>query len=232
MSLQKSPKIIGTMFDQIAPNYDLVNRLTSFGQDVRWRKKLAQFIPNKSGLNLLDLATGTGDILITLQNKFATGIGIDLSEGMLKAGQAKILKQKLTHKITLQQGDATALPLPNESTDIITIAFGIRNVDNVPKALSEMFRILTPNGRVLILEFSLPSNWFIRHGYLLYFRHILPLIGGLISGNKKAYSYLNQSVESFPYGEKFLALLKDAGFSNIQDHKLCFGVATIYQGDK
>jgi demethylmenaquinone methyltransferase/2-methoxy-6-polyprenyl-1,4-benzoquinol methylase len=191
-------------------------------------------LPERSELDVLDLATGTGDQLITLAatGRLRSGIGIDLAEKMLAIGREKILAKQLDGMLTLQTGDAGAIPFPDNSFDAVSITFGIRNVSDVPAALRELYRVLRPNGRALILEFSLPRNGFIRRSYLFYFRHILPRLGGLISGDSHAYRYLNQTVETFPYGAAFCSLMKDSGFTSVQATELTFGIATVYSGDK
>jgi len=224
-----------TMFDRIAHRYDLLNRLLSMGQDVVWRKRMARYIGDKKDQQVLDLATGTGDQLIFLHSRkvdIARGIGIDMAEEMLKVGRQKLSERKLDEVFSLQTGDATSIPFEDESFDAVTISFGIRNVGDVEKSLNEIWRVLKPDGRALILEFSLPANRILRRLYLLYFRHVLPKIGALISGDGYAYSYLNKTVESFPYGKEFCELLSSAKFKNINAHPLTFGIATIYQADK
>lgn len=223
------------MFDRIAHRYDLLNRLLSLGQDVVWRNRVARCLPEKSGQHILDLATGTGDQLISIFSKSgraASGIGIDMAENMLALGRSKLKKRRLDSSVKLQTGDATAIPFPENTFDAVTISFGIRNVTNVPHSLREMRRVLQPGGRVIILEFSLPKNRLLRRFYLFYFRHILPRIGGLISGDSYAYRYLNETVETFPYGDEFCDLLREAGFEAVKMTPLTFGIATIYQGDK
>jgi demethylmenaquinone methyltransferase/2-methoxy-6-polyprenyl-1,4-benzoquinol methylase len=223
------------MFDRIAHRYDLLNHLLSFGQDIMWRKKLRRHLPEKRPLDVLDMATGTGDQLIALAQKdglVGKGTGMDLAEKMLEVGREKIREMGMADRLTLTQGDAVDVPVEDNSYDLLTISFGIRNVLDVPRSLKNMYRALRPGGRVLILEFSLPQNSLIRNGYLFYFRHILPKLGGLISGDYYAYNYLNKTVETFPYGDAFCSLLQDAGFTNVRAVSLTFGVATIYRGDK
>jgi len=223
------------MFDRIAQRYDLLNRLLSFGQDVVWRKKLARFLPEGECLEVLDLATGTADVIIYLFQKSARvfrAVGIDLAERMLEIGQQKIREHQLDQVVELKVGDATRIPFPDNQFHVVTIAFGIRNVENVPQSLREMYRVLKPGGRALVLEFSLPRSPIVRNAYLFYFRNILPRIGGWISGDHYAYQYLNKTVESFPYGESFAQLMTEAGFSRVGYKSLTFGVATIYYGDK
>ncbi len=191
-------------------------------------------LPRGSNLHLLDLATGTGDVLIGLYRdtgKIVRGTGLDLSSKMLGRGHAKILRDDLQGSLTLSRGDASRLGFADASFDAVTMAFGIRNVVDVPETLREVRRVLRPRGRALILEFSLPTNPFIRGGYLAYFRHVLPLIGGAISGDMEAYRYLNRSVEAFPHGEAFCGLLRNAGFVEVKSFPMTLGVATLYQGD-
>ncbi|MCC6142634.1 MAG: bifunctional demethylmenaquinone methyltransferase/2-methoxy-6-polyprenyl-1,4-benzoquinol methylase UbiE [Candidatus Hydrogenedentes bacterium] len=226
---------VDRMFDRIAHRYDLLNRLLSFGRDIAWRKRMARHLPAHKSLNILDLATGTADVLLFLHSqepRVARGVGVDPSAGMLHFGKRKIQKAGLDTRFRLVRGDGQALPLPRDTFDAVTIAFGIRNVADVARGLREMHRILRPGGRALILEFSLPGNALVRWGYLFYFRHVLPRIGGLISGDFYAYRYLNATVETFPYGDAFAALMREAGFQDVEAHRLSFGIATLYQGDK
>lgn len=223
------------MFDRISSRYDLLNRLLSFRRDVIWRKKLPELLPQRENLKILDLATGTGDVLFSLvenNSQIVFGIGLDMASEMLKLAQVKINKFQLQDKLSLVRGDATKIPFEENIFDATTIAFGIRNVIDVNQSLSEMYRILTPNGKALILEFSLPNNKIIKSLYLFYFRKILPTVGGIISGDSYAYRYLNQTVETFPYGEDFCELMKKAGFNLVKQHPMTFGIATVYEGTK
>ncbi|MCB9640827.1 MAG: bifunctional demethylmenaquinone methyltransferase/2-methoxy-6-polyprenyl-1,4-benzoquinol methylase UbiE [Myxococcales bacterium] len=223
------------MFDRIASTYDPLNRMLSAGIDVRWRKRVAKHLPSHEQLHLLDLATGTGDLLITLckeEPRIQKALGMDLSEGMLAVGREKLQKLQLPQPASLETGDATQIPVEDQSFDAVTIAFGIRNVNDVPASLREMHRVLRPKGRAIILEFSLPKSRLMRGLYLFYFRRVLPMIGSMVSGDRYAYSYLNQSVEAFPYGEAFCQMMRDAGFADVKATPLTFGIATIYQGDK
>jgi demethylmenaquinone methyltransferase/2-methoxy-6-polyprenyl-1,4-benzoquinol methylase len=223
------------MFNRISGRYDFLNRFLSFGLDIIWRKKLVNFLPKKDDLKILDLATGTGDVLIYLLRNsklISKAYGIDMAEGMLTIGKEKIEKNGLNEKITLQLGDINQVSFEGNMFDCTTIAFGIRNVEDPKQVLNEMFRVLKENGKALILEFSLPQSPILKTVYLLYMRYILPVLGAVISGDFKAYKYLNQTVEKFPYGEEFCALMKEAGFKNVKANPLTFGVATIYEGDK
>lgn len=223
------------IFDAIYRRYDLVNRVLSLGLDVRWRKKLCEFIPEAADLKILDLATGTADVVITLTQhcpRITTAYGVDLSQNMLELGREKVRALRLDPKIILQTGDAARLSFLNEEFDMATMAFGIRNVENPISVLKEIFRVLKPNGRGVILEFSLPRNLLMKLFYLTYLKFIVPLIGGTLSGNFRAYFYLNRTIEKFPYGEVFIRMMKQCGFKNVRAVPLLFGIATIYCGEK
>ena len=232
---EPSRQEIWKMFDQISPTYDRVNRVMTLGLDQRWRKAMGRYLPKGSGLKLLDCATGTGDQIIALMqqsHQISEVVGIDLSEQMLAIGRAKIAQQPYASSVNMQVASALEIPFPENTFDCITIAFGIRNVTDVSKALSEFLRVLKPNGRLLILEGTLPSHQVVRSLHLFYLRYCLPWIGGLISKKQAAYRYLNETIETFPCGEKFLQLMRQAGFADPQAHPLMGGIATIYQGEK
>lgn len=223
------------MFDRIAHRYDLLNRILSMGTDKGWRKTMRRYLPGEGPLRLLDLATGTADVMLFLDRtsgRIESGVGLDLSAGMLSFGRIKIHERGLEKRLRLVRGDATCLGAASDSFDAATFSFGIRNVLDVPAALREMLRVLRPGGRALILEFSIPRLAIVRVPYLLYFRHVLPLIGGIVSGDASAYRYLNKTVETFPYGDAFLSLMRDAGYENLRAIPLSFGIATLYLGDK
>ena len=212
------------LFDRIATTYDTVNRVLSFGIDSLWRKQVVRRLPQGA---VLDLACGTGELALAIAKKKGVQVtGLDLSEGMLEVARGRTEG----HSITLIHGDAQHLPLADGSFDATTIAFGIRNVPDVPAALAEMHRVLRPGGRTLILEFSLPANRVVRALHCFYLRHILPRVGGWISGDREAYRYLNTTIESFPYGEDFLSLVRAAGFSDCSATPLTLGIATLYEG--
>jgi demethylmenaquinone methyltransferase/2-methoxy-6-polyprenyl-1,4-benzoquinol methylase len=222
------------MFDRIAPRYDLLNRLLSFRRDVAWRRAMARALPAGESLRVLDLATGTADVLISLsraRGKIGRGVGLDKSAGMIARGKDKIARERGSAPLDLVRGDACGLGFRDGCFDAVSMAFGIRNVPDVPVALREMRRVIRPGGRALILEFSMPRNALVRMGYLLYFRHVLPRVGGVVSGDAQAYRYLNESVEAFPRGEGFLALMREAGFENSVAMPLSFGIATLYVGE-
>lgn len=220
------------MFNQIAPNYDRINRILSFGLDIGWRKQLVKFLPKKQSMQILDLATGTGDQLLALLNSNAeiqNAVGIDLAKEMLNIAEKKLSAHK--DKISLLQADAQKLPFLDETFDAATFSFGIRNVPNPVESLKEIHRTLRSNGVCLVLEFSLPSRP-IRSGYLFYLRHILPRVGNLLSKQANAYTYLNQTIETFPSGNAFLELLHDAGFRQVSLKSMAFGSVTLYIGIK
>ncbi|MDO8580305.1 MAG: bifunctional demethylmenaquinone methyltransferase/2-methoxy-6-polyprenyl-1,4-benzoquinol methylase UbiE [Candidatus Omnitrophota bacterium] len=223
------------MFNAISPRYDFLNHLLSFGLDTKWRDQLAAFLPGKEHLDVLDIATGTADVLLSLaknNSRVTFGTGVDMAEKMLDIGRKKIHEQKLDNRIKLQAADANLLPFGDYSFDVATIAFGIRNVEYPTRVLREMHRVLHRGGRALILEFSLPKNPLVRFGHLFYLRVFVPIIGFLVSGHYRAYKYLNQTIESFPSGQVFCNLMKEAGFQNVKANPLLLGVASIYQGDK
>ncbi|RPI01139.1 MAG: bifunctional demethylmenaquinone methyltransferase/2-methoxy-6-polyprenyl-1,4-benzoquinol methylase UbiE [Calditrichaeota bacterium] len=219
------------MFNRIAGRYDLLNRLLSLRQDVRWRRRLTDKLPQRDHLNVVDLATGTADLMLTLHQRcpqIRSMIGIDPARNMLTLGRKKLERIMFRSQPFLIQGDAHHLSLHSKSADVVTMAFGIRNISNLQPVLAEIKRVLRESGKLFILEFSLPTHRFIRAIYLFYFRHILPRIGRWISGDSTAYTYLNHTVEDFPYGEAFCAILEKAGFTHVHAEPLTFGVVTIY----
>ncbi len=222
------------LFDQIAETYDLLNILLSLGIDRLWRRKIIKLLKSDKIDHALDMATGTGDMAILLaKNSNASRVeGIDLSTEMISIGNQKVKKKDLHHKCELKIGDGVTIPYPDQSQDLITITFGIRNFPDFKESMKNMYRVLKPGGKAVIMEFSLPENFFVRKFYLLYFRHILPLIGNIISGHKNAYTYLNQTVEEFPYGEEFANHFKEVGFEEVDIHPLTFGIASIYVAKK
>jgi demethylmenaquinone methyltransferase/2-methoxy-6-polyprenyl-1,4-benzoquinol methylase len=222
------------MFDDISSRYDPLNHILSLGMDILWRKRLVNLAP-EGRIKILDLATGTGDVLLTFAEKrpdFYSAVGIDLADRMMRIGAHKVKQRRLHNKISFKHADATALPFPDTSFDVTTISFGIRNIPDYIRALREMRRILKPDGKALILEFSLPQNIFIRFFHLLYLRIFVPLIGFMLTGNYSAYRYLNQTIESFPYGNEFCRLMEQSQFKKVKAHRLLFGAATIYEGQK
>lgn len=223
------------MFDRIAPTYDAVNRVLSFGQDIIWRNRLCRAVPQEGSLVLLDIATGTADLLLAMCEKrqnIKAATGIDLSVNMLRLAQKKVDQKKLSTPIQLIHADGAALPFSDHSFDIVSIAFGIRNIVERKRALLEIERVLKPQGLLLVLEFSLPQSALIRTLYLAYFRYILPLIGGLISKEPGAYHYLNKTVEQFSPPWQFCESLGEAGFVEVSSNALSLGIATLYSARK
>lgn len=220
------------MFNQIASTYDRINRILSFGMDRSWRKSILRFLPKGNSLSLLDLATGTGDQLFALMDpKIDAAHGMDLAEEMLAHAKRKSEISPYREKISWSVGDASAIDQPSQSFDLVTISFGIRNVEDPQKALREMLRILKPGGRAFVLEFSLPPIPF-RPLYLFYLRHILPRLGGLLSKSPSSYRYLNTTIEAFPSGRSFCHWMEKAGFSDVKSHAMALGAVTLYYGDK
>ena len=225
---------IAKMFDRISPKYDRLNHLLSFNIDKTWRKKTAKAVAKDQPKTILDLATGTGDLAIALAkyNPQAHIIGVDISENMLAIGKEKIKKQGLENQVDLRLGDAAALPFESQFFDAVTVAFGVRNFENLQQGLSEICRVLKPNGQVYILEFSMPERFPIKQAYRLYFKQILPKIGKQVSKDDWAYSYLPESVERFPKPAAFLQTLNDNGLSEATARSLTWGIATLYTARK
>ncbi len=223
------------MFDSIAPYYVLLNHILSFGLDFLWRRKLANAVNKDKQLKALDLATGTGDLLISILRRnpnITEALGLDISENMLALCRDRIAKHKLTDRASLVRSDAADSGLADESFDLVTMGFGIRNMPDVPKTLCEIHRLLRQDGTALILEFSQPTNRIIRKCYLLYLRNFVPMLGRLLSGDKNAYRYLNTSVENFYSMKDFSALMRKAGFVDVNAVPLTFGIVCIYKASK
>lgn len=221
------------MFDAISKEYDGLNRVISFGIDVKWRKKVVQIVANSNPKLILDIATGTGDMAINLAQTNAEKIvGLDISEGMLDVGKQKVLKKGLENKIEMVVGDSENLPFENDTFDAITVGFGVRNFETLEKGLSEIYRVLKPHGVFVILETSVPTKTPFKQGYNIYSKHILPVIGKLFSKDRSAYRYLSDSASVFPYGEALNNILRKIGFINVISKPQTFGVATIYTSSK
>lgn len=220
------------MFDNIAPKYDLLNHVLSMKIDVAWRNTLVKWMKKDSVEKVLDVATGTGDLAIAVhKGTQAEVVGLDLSQQMLNVGLVKIKKLNLDGRISMQKGDAENLPFEDNSFDAVSVAFGVRNFENLNKGLAELRRVVKENRSVYILEFSKVEG-FLGPFYMFYFRNILPRIGKLISKDHRAYSYLPDSVNAFPYGEKMKNILLETGFKNVECKKLSLGIATIYKATK
>lgn len=222
------------LFDKIAPDYDKLNHILSLNIDKGWRKKaVCELADEDRPLKVLDVACGTADFTIEIARKVAEGsevTGIDISEGMMAVGREKI--QKAGVAAALSVADCEALPYEADTFDRISVGFGVRNFEHLELGLSEMFRVLAPGGKLVILELSIPSNAFIRWCYKLYFLKVLPAIGGLVSGNRGAYEYLPASVLRFPTPDKFIGMLKGAGFATVSHTPLTFGICRMYVGKK
>ncbi|SHG03733.1 demethylmenaquinone methyltransferase / 2-methoxy-6-polyprenyl-1,4-benzoquinol methylase [Salegentibacter echinorum] len=226
-------KQVEQMFDKISGNYDGLNRVISLGTDVSWRKKVIALVAAEKPEAVLDIATGTGDLAIQMTGIDAKKIiGLDLSEGMLAVGRKKISAKNLDGKVEMIQGDSEDLPFEENSFDAITVAFGVRNFENLEKGLSEIHRVLRPGGIFVVLETSVPTRFPFKQGYKLYSGAILPLIGKVFSKDREAYSYLSKSAAAFPHGEAFNNILKKTGFINVENKPQTFGVATIYTASK
>ncbi len=224
---------VENMFDRIAPHYDLLNRMLSFGIDKIWRKNVIKILKQKPAPMILDVATGTGDLAIEACNTEPVAVyGVDISTEMLKIASEKVKKKRLHMTVHLKEGDSEDLPFDNNFFDAVLVAFGVRNFEHLQKGLSEMQRVLRPGGRLIVLEFSKPKRFPFKQLYYFYFNKILPFWGGVISRDKKAYSYLPASVLSFPEGLDFEQEIKKSGLEPTESLPQTFGIATIYVATK
>lgn len=222
------------MFDRIAPKYDLLNRVLSLGVDIWWRKRAIGYLRQSKPAEILDVATGTADVAILMAKmlKPTRVVGIDIANQMLEFGREKIGKEGLAGVITLETGDSENLQFADASFDAVTVAFGVRNFENLEKGLAEMARVLRPGGRVVILEFSRPHLFPFKQLYNAYFKYVLPLIGRLTSRDMRAYTYLFESVQIFPEGNQFTEILTKTGFNNPLCERLTLGICSIYSATK
>lgn len=221
------------MFDAISGNYDGLNRVISFGIDVKWRKKVLRLVQEQNPDTVLDIATGTGDLAILMAKTNASKItGLDISSGMLEIGKQKVKDRALENRIAMVLGDSENMPFPDNHFDAITVSFGIRNFETLEKGLAEILRVLKPNGIFVILETSVPEKTPFKQGYRLYTKNILPIIGRLFSKDNVAYGYLSESAAVFPYGKQLNNILRKIGFTNVKALPQTFGVATIYTASK
>lgn len=222
------------MFDNIAHRYDFLNHLFSLGIDRLWRRKAVRILLSKNPTKVLDLATGTGDFAIAAarRSKELKVVGLDISAGMLEVGRKKIASMGLSGRVEMLKGSAESIAFEDGAFDAFTVAFGVRNYQNLQAGLSEMHRVLAPGGSGLILEFSKPTIFPIKQIFHLYFRFIMPTIGRWVSKDNAAYSYLPESVEAFPEGESMRKILSEAGFVSIQIHRLSGGIASLYEVQK
>jgi len=233
-SSKRKKEQVEQMFDTIAEKYDPMNRLMSLGNDRLWRKKAILSLKELNPKKILDIATGTGDFAITAYHLLSPEkiTGIDISEGMLKIGQQKIEKLKLTNHITLQVGDSIGLDFDTQTFDAVTVAFGVRNFESLSKGLCEMYRVLKVGGVAVILELSEPQNIFLKFGYKIYTKLIIPIFARFISKDIRAYNYLPQSIETFPQGKEMKALLHECGFSQVEVKTFTFGSCSFYRAVK
>jgi demethylmenaquinone methyltransferase/2-methoxy-6-polyprenyl-1,4-benzoquinol methylase len=231
-SLSKKDQV-AKMFNNISRRYDFLNQLLSLGIDKMWRKRAIGVLEPLKPKILLDVATGTGEFALEALKLNPDKIyGIDIADGMLDIGRKKILAKNVNAKVELLHGDSENIPFGENKFDAATVAFGVRNFENLKRGLSEILRVLKPGGMVVILEFSKPTSFPFKQVYSFYFRFILPRIGSMVSHDKAAYTYLPKSVEAFPDGEDFLRILHDVGFKNTQCSSLTFGISSIYIGTK
>ncbi|CAL2083735.1 bifunctional demethylmenaquinone methyltransferase/2-methoxy-6-polyprenyl-1,4-benzoquinol methylase UbiE [Tenacibaculum sp. 190524A05c] len=224
---------VAHMFDNISKNYDGLNRVISLGIDVSWRKKVVKLVSENNPKQILDIATGTGDLALMMAELNPDKIvGLDISPGMLEVGKQKINKAKLSDKIEMVVGDSENIPFEDNTFDAITVSFGVRNFENLDKGLQEIHRVLKPGGKFVVLETSNPTKFPFKQGYKLYTNIFLPIVGKLFSKDKVAYSYLSKSANSFPFGEAFNNILTKNGFKNADSLPVTFGVASIYTSTK
>lgn len=221
------------MFDTISKNYDGLNRVISFGIDIKWRKKVVELLKKENPQSILDIATGTGDLAIALISTGAKKIvGLDISPGMLSVGKDKVKEKNLNNTIEMVVGDSENLLFEDNSFDAVTVSFGVRNFETLEKGMAEILRVLKPNGSLVVLETSVPTKTPYKQGYKFYTKNILPLIGKLFSKDNSAYGYLSESASVFPHGENFNNILREIGFIDVTNKPQTFGVASIYVAKK
>jgi demethylmenaquinone methyltransferase/2-methoxy-6-polyprenyl-1,4-benzoquinol methylase len=221
------------MFDSISGNYDGLNRVISFGIDIKWRKRVVAILKKKQPKSILDIATGTGDLAINMVETGAERIvGLDISPGMLEVGKKKVNTKKLHETIEMVVGDSENLLYEDHTFDAITVAFGVRNFETLEKGLAEIYRVLKPSGTFVVLETSVPTKTPFKQGYRFHCNYILPLIGRIFSKDRSAYTYLSESAAVFPHGENFNNILRKIGFIEVENKPQTFGVASIYVATK
>jgi demethylmenaquinone methyltransferase/2-methoxy-6-polyprenyl-1,4-benzoquinol methylase len=236
-SEQGKKQQVAAMFDKIAFRYDFLNRFLSGGIDLYWRRRAIRELKGMAAggdVSVLDVATGTGDmaILLTKQLPGSHVTGVDISTGMLEIGRQKITRLRLEQRVVLQTGDGEALEFPDACFDAITVAFGVRNFENLERGLREMLRVLKPGGRLVVLEFSQPRTPGVRQLYDLYLRLVAPNVGRMVSSSREAYQYLNDSVKAFPEGTTFIHILDTCGYTHARMHRLSLGICSLYVGEK
>ncbi|WP_321828123.1 bifunctional demethylmenaquinone methyltransferase/2-methoxy-6-polyprenyl-1,4-benzoquinol methylase UbiE [Maribacter dokdonensis] len=221
------------MFDTISKNYDGLNRVISFGIDIKWRKKVVEILKKEQPNSILDIATGTGDLAIALTKTGAKKIvGLDISPGMLAVGKEKVTDKNLDNTIEMIVGDSENLVFDANSFDAVTVSFGVRNFETLETGMAEILRVLKPNGTLVVLETSVPTKTPYKQGYNFYTKNILPLIGKIFSKDDSAYGYLSESASVFPHGENFNNILREIGFIDVTNKPQTFGVASIYVAKK
>jgi len=221
------------MFDTISKNYDGLNRVISFGIDIKWRKKVVDILKKEQPNSILDIATGTGDLAIALTKTGAKKIvGLDISPGMLEVGKEKVTNKNLDSTIEMVVGDSENLVFENNTFDAVTVSFGVRNFETLETGMAEILRVLKPNGTLVVLETSVPTKTPYKQGYSFYTKNILPLIGKIFSKDDSAYGYLSESASVFPHGESFNNILREIGFIDVTNKPQTFGVASIYVAKK
>lgn len=225
---------VATMFNNISGTYDFLNHFLSLGIDVLWRKKAIKELVSTQPRMILDVATGTGDFAFEAIKKLAPEkvVGVDISDGMLDVARQKISQRNLQAIFSVQLGDSEGLQFEENTFDAITVAFGVRNFENLEKGLADMFRVLKPDGKIVILEFSKPKVFPVKQAYQFYFKRVTPFFGKVFSKDKRAYEYLPESVAAFPDGEEFLSMLRKVGFKKPTQQQLTFGISSIYVGVK
>jgi demethylmenaquinone methyltransferase / 2-methoxy-6-polyprenyl-1,4-benzoquinol methylase len=227
---------VGKMFDNIARHYDFLNHFLSLGIDKIWRRKMIAELETVQPKSVLDVATGTADVAINTLKQLKINdlkiVGVDISNEMLNVGRKKLVTEGMTENISLLTADSENLPFDGNKFDAVTVAYGVRNFENLERGLAEMFRVLKPNGKLVVLEFSRPTTFPLKQGFNFYFKNILPAIGKLTSKDPRAYAYLYESVQEFPDGENFKTILDKIGFKNTACTALTFGISSIYVGTK
>ena len=221
------------MFNGIAPKYDVLNHLLSMGIDKSWRRKAMRELEGGRRGTVLDIACGTGDFSIeALRHGVERVVGADISENMLAVAREKAREKGLEDRLEFRYGDSENLDFEDGTFDAVTVAFGVRNFEHLERGLAEMCRVLRPGGKVVVLEFSTPERFPMKQLYRFYFKQILPRVGGLVSGDRKAYEYLPASVFAFPQGDRFLQIMRSCGYRNVAQRRLTFGIASLYTGEK
>ncbi|TNE54184.1 MAG: bifunctional demethylmenaquinone methyltransferase/2-methoxy-6-polyprenyl-1,4-benzoquinol methylase UbiE [Bacteroidetes bacterium] len=224
---------VAEMFDNISGRYDFLNHFLSMGIDRLWRKKAIRMLQKSQPKKILDIASGTGDFALEALRLQPTEIvGLDISDGMLEVGRKKMKKKGVDHIIRMELGDSEAIPYDDHYFDALTVGFGVRNFENLEKGLAEMLRVVRPDGKLIILEFSKPKSFPVKQLFGFYSKYLIPVLGKGISKDKRAYAYLPESVEAFPEGEAFVNILTKVGYKDVQQKRVSGGIATIYSGTK